>query len=195
MQFKLNFFLFSLFFSGALFNNYLLRKEIEYLNLSNIQLQTNLDLINSKYSHLDTSFNLFKMSQMSNISNTSLSTNLVNLNITSLVVFLSFTFVAAGSGWFVGKFLYSSLLFKFPPIVLANSFWLKLCFNDLESTFKKHTIFSKINFTHHIDSTHLIKKIDSSKVFPLEEFLSKIVVESDASTIHTATDMIMPFIF
>ena len=161
--------------------------------MSNIQLQNNLDVINLKYSQLDTSFNLLKVSQISNISNTSLSSSIPQLNITSLIVFLSCTVIAAGSGWFVGKFLYSSLLFKSTPVVFFQYFLLKVQFTELESTFPKYTMFSTIDFTNHLESLHAIKKINQSKSFLLEDFLSRIVVEADVP-LDTATDIILPLV-
>ena len=178
------YFIFLFLFISVLYDRFLLQKQIKNLYLINNQLHSNIEILNQKCSQLEMSLVSFKTANSdSNILNTFGINNLSNLelNLSSIGIILVVTVIAGTSGWFVGKFFYSSFLFKYYPVVFFKSTFLQVAYAEIPVVLlNKYDLKTEVDFFTHL-TEHSIKKCTETKYTPLVEYLSELL-QTDMST-------------
>ena len=168
-----------------LYDSYCLKKQIENLNLANLQLQNNLELVNSKCVEISTSINFLVDKQAVDTSSNVLVNLVPSLNVGgfySLGAVLAVTLFFGSSGWFVGKFLYLSYLTNSSYIVSFKTFQYAVAYSSFTITTNKYSIFSNIIFTNQPIAGHSIKLVGHPNYIPLSNFLNKLMTVADPST-------------
>jgi len=169
-----------------LYDSYCLKKQIENLNLANLQLQTDLGLINSKCVEISESINCLTQKNVLSDSTKFLVDFVPSLSTEgfySLGAILVVTFIAGGSGWIAGKFLYSSYITKSSYFIFFKTLAYTSSYSQFIITTKKHYISSTIIFSTPPVTGHLIKPVAEAHAhyIPLADFLNKLVLNTDST--------------
>ena len=187
------YFCFLFLFSAVLYDRFLLQKQIKNLYLTNSQLHSNLEILTQKCLQLETSLVSFKTANnQSNVLSTFGISNISNLelNLSSVGIILVVTVIAGTSGWLVGKFFYSSFLFKSYPVIFLKSTFLQIAYTEIPVVIlNKYDLKSEVDFLTHL-TEHSIKKCTETKYTPLAEFLSEIL-QTDVSTVQIVGETLL----